>query len=83
MKPQTYMKNYKQQRNAKSRRNSLPPGNSIAIGYPIAMGRPENKHRSNKQTEGIIFRNIYTNMNVVTINEKHGHEFEREQGGSL
>lgn len=31
----------------------------------------------------LFFRNIYvyTNMNVTTINEKQGREFEREQGG--
>lgn len=44
--------------------------------------RPEIVHTSNIQTEQHICRNrcIYTYMHVMTMDQKKGHEFERDHG---
>lgn len=87
MRPQPYTKTYNQLRNAESGRKSFPQRRVYELDIQHQMVISENKHTSDiRQTEHISFReNVYTYayMQVTTIKEKWGHEFERDQKGYM
>lgn len=57
-------------------------GKCKLIGYLTPIGSSENLYSVNIQTEQVIFKSVhvYTDMHIITINEKKGHVFERESG---
>jgi hypothetical protein len=90
MRPSPYKKKDRQLRNAGNGRNSLPWGNTQQVVGQYQMVSPRNIHTSNRiQTSRLyleiyvcvcVYIYIYIYMREITISEKRGYEFEREQG---